>query len=130
MADNEDVRDPEALAPLTPAVFHILVSLLDEERHGLGITREVDRRTAGRVWIGPGTLYTALRRMVADGLIEESGRRTAPELSDRRRRYYRLTGFGHRVLQVDSELREEELRQMRAKMRPWGLAPAPRAGDA
>lgn len=120
MAGSKRDRGPEALVPLTPAVFHILLSLFDEERHGLGITREVDSRTGGKVWLGPGTLYTALKRMVADGLIEESGQRPAPDLDDRRRRYYRLTGFGRRVLMADAELKKGELRQVHGKTRPWG----------
>lgn len=124
MAVSKKAGDPEALVPLTPAVFHILLSLVDDERHGLAITREVESRTGGKVWLGPGTLYTALKRMSGDGLIEESGRRPAPDLDDRRRRYYRLTGFGKRVLLAEAELKEEELRQVHSKTRPWGrLAP-------
>lgn len=115
VAGSKKVKEPETLVPLTPAVFHILLALADDERHGLAITREVESRTGGKVWLGPGTLYPALKRMSGDGLIEESGRRPAPDLDDRRRRYYRLTGFGKRVLLADAALKEEELRQVHGK---------------
>jgi DNA-binding PadR family transcriptional regulator len=93
----EEVADPMGLLPLTPAVLHILLALADEERHGYGIMREVEYRTGGEVRLGPGTLYGAIKRMLADGLIEESDERLAPELDDRRRRYYQITDFGRRV---------------------------------
>lgn len=90
--------DPDTFLPLPDAVFHILLVLADEERHGYGIMQEVLRRTEGKVRLGPGTLYGAIKRMVARGLIEESGRRPDRELDDARRRYYRLTRLGRRVV--------------------------------
>ena len=90
-------RDPEALLPLTPAVFHVLLALADSERHGYGIMQEVAARTNGMMRMGPGTLYGSIKRMLAAGLIEESGERPDPALDDERRRYYRLTDFGRRV---------------------------------
>ncbi len=95
-------RDPERLLPLTPAVFHILLALADRERHGYGIMQEVLLRTDGKLRMGPGTLYGSIKRMLADGLIVESGERPDPELDDERRRYYRLTGFGLRVAQAEA----------------------------
>ncbi len=68
-------RDPEALLPLTPAVFHVLLALADSERHGYGIMQEVAARTNGMMRMGPGTLYGSIKRMLAAGLIEESGER-------------------------------------------------------
>jgi DNA-binding PadR family transcriptional regulator len=94
--------DPEALLPLTPAAFHILLALVDEERHGYGIMQEVGRRSDGRVKLGPGTLYRSLRRLVLDGLIEESDERPVPELDDERRHYYRITPFGLRVATAEA----------------------------
>ena len=88
--------------PLSPQVFHILLSLSDEERHGYGIILDVERETEGAVRLGPGTLYGALKRMVEAGWVEETARRPDPELDDERRRYYRLTPAGRRILGADA----------------------------
>jgi DNA-binding PadR family transcriptional regulator len=90
-------RKPEELLPLTPSVFHILLALADAERHGYAIIKEVEVRTEGEVRLGPGTLYGSIKRMIGEGMIEESDERPDPGLDDERRRYYRLTEFGHRV---------------------------------
>ena len=97
------VPKPESFLPLTPAVFHILLALSDQERHGLGVMADVEERTAGAVRLGPGTLYGTIQRMVASGLIEESDRRPAPVDDDTRRRYYRLTGVGRLVVTLEAE---------------------------
>jgi DNA-binding PadR family transcriptional regulator len=96
-------RNPEELLPLTPALFHILLALADRERHGYDIMREVDERTAGKMRLGPGTLYGAIKRMLSDGLIEELDERPDPEMDDERRRYYRLTDFGYRLAVAEAE---------------------------
>lgn len=96
-------RDPERLLPLTPAVFHILLALVDGERHGYGIMQEVAARTDGKVRMGPGTLYGSIKRMLADGLIEAAGERSDPALDDERRRYYKLTDFGQRVAYAEAQ---------------------------
>jgi DNA-binding PadR family transcriptional regulator len=96
-------RDPEELLPLSPAVFHVLLALADAERHGYGIIKEVEARTEGRVRLGPGTLYGSIKRMLEEGLIEESDERPDSALDDERRRYYRLTGFGRRVASAEAE---------------------------
>jgi DNA-binding PadR family transcriptional regulator len=93
--------EPRDLLPLTPAVLHILLALADEERHGYGIMKEVEGRTGGEVRLGPGTLYGSIKRMREDGMIEESDERPDPALDDERRRYYRLTDFGRRVLAAE-----------------------------
>jgi DNA-binding PadR family transcriptional regulator len=92
---------PESLLPLTPAVFHILLALADQERHGYAIMTHVLELTDGRMQLGPGTLYGTVKRLLASSLIEESGERPDPGLDDERRRYYRLTDFGRRVLQAE-----------------------------
>jgi DNA-binding PadR family transcriptional regulator len=94
-------RKVEDMLPLTPAVLHILLALADGERHGYGIMQEVGKRAGGQVKMGPGTLYGSIKRMLADGLIEEADERPDPALDDERRRYYRLTGFGLRVTQAE-----------------------------
>ncbi len=99
---NKAKRDPEAFLPLTPAVFHILLALADTERHGYGIMQEIAQRTDGKVRMGPGTLYGSIKRMLAEGLIEELGERPDPALDDERRRYYRMTDFGLRVAQAEA----------------------------
>jgi DNA-binding PadR family transcriptional regulator len=95
-------QDPESLLPLTPAVFHIMLALADGERHGYGIMQEVAARTGGKMRLGPGTLYGSIKRMLADGMIAESGERPDPALDDERRRYYRLTGYGRRVAEAEA----------------------------
>jgi DNA-binding PadR family transcriptional regulator len=95
-------RNPDTLLPLTPAVFHILLALSDQERHGYGIMQEIERRTDGKVHMGPGTLYGSIKRMLADGLIEASAERSDATLDNERRRYYRLTGFGQRVVRAEA----------------------------
>jgi DNA-binding PadR family transcriptional regulator len=99
---NANSKAKEML-PLTPAVFHILLALTDGERHGYGIMQEVEAMTEGRIQMGPGTLYGSIKRMRRDGLIEESDERPDPELDDQRRRYYRLTGLGRKVLAAEAD---------------------------
>jgi DNA-binding PadR family transcriptional regulator len=111
----EEVADPMDLLPLTPAVLHILLALADEERHGYGIMREVEYRTGGEVRLGPGTLYGAIKRMLADGLIEESDERPAPELDDQRRRYYQITDFGRRVAGAEAARLQDLVNAARAR---------------
>ncbi len=108
-------RRPEEFLPLTPAMFHILLALADKERHGYHIMREVDERTSGSVKLGPGTLYGSIKRMMADGLIEELDERPDTELDDERRRYYRLTNFGFRVATAEAQRLEQMVRSARAK---------------
>ena len=96
-------HEPNELLPLTPAVFHILLSLAEGERHGYGIMKEVAEFTDDAIRLGPGTLYRSIKKMLADGLIDESGEAPAPELDDQRRRYYRLTDFGLRVTRAEAQ---------------------------
>jgi len=100
-------QNVEKLLPLTPAVFAILLALADQERHGYGIMQELALRTDGKLRMGPGTLYGSIKRMLADGLIRESGERPDPTLDDERRRYYRLTDFGQRVAQAEARRLEQ-----------------------
>lgn len=107
-------RAPEAFLPLTPAVFHILIALADGEAHGYAIMREVAERSEGTVRLGPGTLYGAIGRLLDDGLIEESDKRPDPEMDDERRRYYRLTNLGGRVLAAETSRLEDLVRAARS----------------
>jgi DNA-binding PadR family transcriptional regulator len=96
MADS--TNNPGSFPPLSPAAFSILVVLKGGEKHGYLILREVAERTGGQVKLLPGTLYNLLKRMLEDGWIEELDERPDPALDDERRRYYRLSGLGERVL--------------------------------
>ena len=93
---------PADLLPLTPPVFHILLALADEERHGYGIMQDVARQTNDALQLGPGTLYGCLKRMLAAGLVEESEERPDFELDDQRRRYYRMTALGRSTVRAEA----------------------------
>jgi DNA-binding PadR family transcriptional regulator len=94
---------PQSLLPLTPPVFHILLALAEEERHGYGIMQDVAWQTNDALQLGPGTLYGCLKRMLAAGLVEESDERPDPAMDDERRRYYRMTALGRRVVRAEAE---------------------------
>jgi DNA-binding PadR family transcriptional regulator len=94
-------KQPDLL-PLTPPVFHILLALADEERHGYGIMQDVARQTNDALQLGPGTLYGCLKRMLAAGLVEESDERPDLELDDERRRYYRMTALGRTMVRAEA----------------------------
>jgi DNA-binding PadR family transcriptional regulator len=116
--------DPQSLLPLTPPVFQILLALCDRERHGYAIMREVADQTAGRLQLGPGTLYGCLKRMLAARLVEESEERPDPELDDQRRRYYRITDLGRRVTRAEAQRLEAAVSAARAKRLLPALKPA------
>ena len=93
----------ESSVPLTPAVFHILLALLDGEQHGYAIMQSVNAATEGQLRMGPGTLYGTIKRKLEARLIEESGERPASEHDDERRRYYRLTDLGRRAAGLEAK---------------------------
>ena len=94
---------PENHLPLTPAVFHILLALSDGKKHGYAIMREVELTSEGRMTMGPGTLYGAIKRLLKANLIAESDYKPDPILDDSRRRYYELSDLGRKVLAGESE---------------------------
>lgn len=107
-------RRADTLLPLSPAVFHILMALADEDRHGYGIIQEVRARTGGEVRLSPGTLYRSIQNMLDDDLIVEVNERPAPELDDERRRYYRISAFGRAVARAEANRLHELVRLARA----------------
>jgi DNA-binding PadR family transcriptional regulator len=107
--------DPEKFIPLKAHWFHIMLSLAGGEQHGYGIMQEVLNRTTGKVRLWPATLYGSIKRLIEAELIEESDERPAPELDDARRRYYRLTTLGRRVLDAECERLQELVRTIRVK---------------
>jgi len=109
--------------PLTPAAFHVLLALADRDRHGYAIMQEVQESTGGQVTMGPGTLYGTIKRLLAAGLIAESGERPDPSIDDSRRRYYRLTDLGRRVAAAEAARLAEAVADARAKR----LLPAERS---
>jgi DNA-binding PadR family transcriptional regulator len=104
----------QRLLPLTPAVFHILLALADDERHGYSIMQFVAEATDGSIKLGPGTLYGTIKRLLAAKMIEEAGERPDPKLDDPRRRYYRLVPLGRRVLQAEVSRYSSILKAARA----------------
>ena len=103
------------MEPLTPAVFHILLSLADGEKHGYGIMLEVGRTTGGKVRLGPGTLYGTIQRLLKAGLIVESGEGADPALNSERRRYYRLTTRGRAAAEAEAQRLEALVHAARSK---------------
>ncbi|MEO8623863.1 MAG: PadR family transcriptional regulator [bacterium] len=95
-------RETDAQLPLTPATFQILLALVDGERHGYAIMKDVAEHTEGAVRLGPGTLYGSLKRLLEGGLVEEGAERADPEMGDERRRYYRITKFGMSVARAEA----------------------------
>ncbi len=107
---------PTDLLPLTPPVFHILLALADEERHGYGIMQDVARQTNDALQLGPGTLYGCLKRMLAVGLVEECDERPDPEQYDERRRYYRMTPLGRSTVRAEAARLAGAVSAARAKL--------------
>ena len=107
--------DVQKFIPLKPQWFHIMLSLAGGDQHGYGIMQEVLDRTTGKVRLWPATLYGSLKRLIEADLIEESDERPAPELDDSRRRYYRLTALGKRVLGAECERLQDLVHTIRAK---------------
>jgi len=103
------------LLPLSPAVFHILLSLGEGERHGYALKREIAQRTGGKLKLGPGVLYGSINKMLELGLIEESQDRPDPHLDDERRRYYRITPSGRKVAQAEAARMRELVRLAAAR---------------
>jgi DNA-binding PadR family transcriptional regulator len=110
-------KRPEAFLPLKSNWLHILISLAVGEKHGYGIMQDVLERSGGKVRLWPATLYGSLKRLIENGLIVESGERPAPELDDARRRYYKLTHLGQRVLDLESQRLRDLVRVLHAKHR-------------
>jgi len=106
---------PETFLPLKPHWFHVLLSLADQGQHGYGIMQEVLDRTGGKVRLWPATLYGTLKRLMDEELIEECTARPVPEQDDARRRYYRLTRLGRRVLAAESARLEDLVRVIHSK---------------
>ncbi len=102
-------EDFDRFVPLSPAALHILLSLAGEERHGYGIMQDVARQSDGRYKLGPGTLYDNLQKLMKERLVEETENSSTG--AESRRRYYRLTKLGRRVLSAEITRLEEAIRE-------------------
>ena len=109
------MANDEIATTITPAMFHILLALADDQRHGLGIVHEVEERTNGSIRLGPGLLYGSIKKLVAAGHIEEPVKRPPPSRDDPRRRYYRITRTGRRVLEAEAAHLEQVVGVAREK---------------
>lgn len=109
------IHTPPDNPPLTAPVFHILLSLAEEERHGYAIMQDVAIQTHGVLQLGPGTLYGCLKRMVAAGLVAESEERPDSGVGDERRRYYEMTPLGRRVARAEAERLDNAVNAARSR---------------
>jgi DNA-binding PadR family transcriptional regulator len=108
-------EDLSPFLPLSPAMLHILLALAAGDRHGYGIMQEVARESGGQYKLGPGTLYDNLQKMMDQTLVEEAAAKSADD--DPRRRYYRLSGLGRRVLSAEVDRLEKTFATARAHLR-------------
>jgi DNA-binding PadR family transcriptional regulator len=116
---STDLPTPESFLPLHRDTFHILVSLADKERHGYSVMQDVAERTDGKLRLSPSSLYSSIKRLLEQGLIDELSERPDPEHDDERRRYYALTRLGRRVAMAEARRLERLLADARAS----GLLP-------
>lgn len=110
MASTPSPTSPGDLLPLSAAVFSILLALADGDKHGYAIMKEVTLAAGGALSMGPGTLYGSLDRMMNSGLVEETG-----VTDNERRRYYRVTRFGARVLAAETHRLKQAVSTARRK---------------
>src|SRR5580692_3672445 len=107
---------PIDLLPLSPTLFHLLLALGEGERHGYALKREIASRTNGAINPGAGMLYGSINKMIEQGLIEESDERPDAHLDDERRRYYRITPFGRRVVEAEAMRLRDLVRQAETQL--------------
>jgi len=113
-SSHDEALRPEDFLPLHRDTFHILVSLADRDRHGYSILLDVAERTNGALRFSPSSLYASIKRLLYQGLIEETRERPDPDEDDERRRYYRLTRLGRKVAEVEARRLEQLLADARA----------------
>jgi DNA-binding PadR family transcriptional regulator len=114
-----DKEKPEDFLPLLKDTFHILVAVAEHDRHGYSIMQDIASRTGGRIRLRPSSLYSAIHRMLEEGLIEELDERPVDGSDDERRRYYRITPFGRKVAIAEAR----RLERLLADARATGLVP-------
>ena len=92
---------PRSFLPLKPLELQLLLSLAEQERHGYALVQDIAERSDGLLMLEPGNLYRVIKRLLADGLVAETDRRAVRDLDDERRRYYRITPLGGRVVAAE-----------------------------
>ncbi len=107
---KREVNPEEAFLPLKLHLYYMLLSLSQGERHGYALKREILQRTGGKMNLGSGVLYGSINKMMEQGWIEESAERPDPHLDDARRRYYRITPLGLRVVRAEADRMRELVR--------------------
>ncbi len=108
------MKTPDEIAqPLTPAVFQVLLSLAEGDKHGYAILKDVEDHSGGDVRLSTGTLYAIMKRLLAEGLIQELRNRPPAYQDDQRRRYYRLTPRGRDVAVAEAERMEKLIARAR-----------------
>ena len=95
--------DPRVHLPLKPIDLELLLALAEEERHGYGLVQAIAAHTGGLLMLDPGNLYRVIKRLLTDGLIAEAAARATSDADGDRRRYYRITPLGGRVLAAELE---------------------------
>lgn len=111
---REERPDPRELLPLRPVDLHILLVLSRGERHGYGLVQDIADETDGRLRLMPGNLYGVLARLMRERVVRESDARAARDRDERRRRYYAITPFGRRVLELELARLREVVREAEA----------------
>ena len=112
---NKDLIDQ--FLPLPLPIFHLLLALVNGERHGYALKREILQRTDGKLNLGSGALYGSINKMLEQELIEESDERPDAHLDDERRRYYRITALGRKVVQAEALRLRELVRLAEGRLR-------------
>ena len=110
-------RNIEHFLPLTTQMLHTLLAVADGEKHGYAMMREIRTRTSGAVALSASTLYGIVKRLLENGLLEESSERPDPALDDERRRYYRLSDRGRSAAEGEAARLEQTVRQALAKLK-------------
>jgi DNA-binding PadR family transcriptional regulator len=110
-----DQMPKRKLDPLPAAAFQILLALAEGDLHGYAIMRQVEEQTAGKVRLGPGTLYSSIQALLEEGFIQEVDPGSIPDALQQRRRSYRLTSAGMKVARTEAQRLAEILRVARAR---------------
>jgi len=103
MSHPATAESVQGALPLKPADYFILFVLVEGERHGYWMAKEIERLTEGQVRLEAGNLYRSLRRMMKSGWVRQSDRRPAAESDDERRRYYGITELGLQIVRAEVE---------------------------
>jgi len=86
--------------PLKPVDLEILLALAESDQHGYGLVQAVAQHTNQLIVLDPGNLYRVIKRLLETGLVAESGHHAAGDTGERRR-YYKLTTLGEKVLAAE-----------------------------